>query len=177
MATANPTRTARLYRMVMPEHLCPYGLKARHLLVSQGFTVEDHHLASRQENEEFKAAHGVKTTPQVFIGEERIGGYDDLRRYFGRHVPEPGETSYGPVLAVFAAAASLALAASWVAFGSVLTMRAAEWFVAFSMVILAMLKLQDVEKFSTMFLGYDRSSTPSSGGCYSPPSSCFPSAC
>jgi glutaredoxin len=155
MATTTATKNARLYRMVMPGHLCPYGLKARHLLMSKGFAVEDHHLASRQETEDFKAAQGVKTTPQVFIGEERIGGYDDLRRYFGRHVPEPGETSYGPVLAVFAAAASLALAASWVAFGTVLTMRAAEWFVAFSMVILAMLKLQDVEKFSTMFLGYD----------------------
>src|SRR5690606_4305980 len=33
--------------------------------------------------------------------------------------------------------------------------RAAEWFVAFTMAILAMLKLQDIEQFSTMFLGYD----------------------
>ena len=32
---------------------------------------------------------------------------------------------------------------------------AAEWFVAFAMVILAMLKLQDVDRFATMFLGYD----------------------
>ena len=40
-------------------------------------------------------------------------------------------------------------------FGTVLTVRAAEWFIAFAMVILAMLKLQDVERFSTMFLNYD----------------------
>ena len=35
------------------------------------------------------------------------------------------------------------------------TVRAGEWFIGFSMVILAMLKLQDVESFSTMFLNYD----------------------
>lgn len=32
---------------------------------------------------------------------------------------------------------------------------AAEWFIAFSIAILAKLKLQDVEKFSSMFLNYD----------------------
>ena len=36
-----------------------------------------------------------------------------------------------------------------------LTIRAAEWFIAFSMVVLALLKLQNVETFSTMFLNYD----------------------
>jgi Methylamine utilisation protein MauE len=39
--------------------------------------------------------------------------------------------------------------------GTLLTVRAAEWFIAFSMCLLAMLKLQDVEQFSTMFLNYD----------------------
>ena len=34
-------------------------------------------------------------------------------------------------------------------------MRTAEWFIAFSMCVLALLKLQDVETFSSMFLGYD----------------------
>ena len=59
------------------------------------------------------------------------------------------------MLAVFAAAAALALAVSYAAFGTPLTVRAGEWFVAFAMVLLAMLKLQDVDKFATMFLGYD----------------------
>jgi hypothetical protein len=39
--------------------------------------------------------------------------------------------------------------------GNPFTMRAAAWFVSLSMVVLALLKLQDVEKFSTMFLNYD----------------------
>jgi hypothetical protein len=32
---------------------------------------------------------------------------------------------------------------------------AGEWFISLSMCVLALLKLQDVEKFSTMFLNYD----------------------
>jgi glutaredoxin len=147
--------TAVLYRMVMPKHLCPYGLKALDLLRREGFEVEDHHLTSRAETDAFKAEHGVKTTPQVFIRGERIGGYDDLRRHFGKAVRDPKALTYRPVLAVFAIALLMALAVSWAAFGSIAPVRAAEWFIAFSMAILAMLKLQDVEKFSSMFLGYD----------------------
>ena len=148
-------KRAVLYRMVMPEHTCPYGLKAKHLLESKGYAVEDHWLETREATDAFKAEHQVKTTPQTFVGGERVGGYDDLRRVLGLKVADPDATSYVPVLAVFAAAAALALAASQAAFHTPLTVRAAEWFVSFAMVLLAMLKLQDVEKFSTMFLNYD----------------------
>ena len=148
-------KTATLYRMVMPDHLCPYGLKSKHLLESRGYTVEDHWLTSRAETDAFKAGHGVKTTPQTFIEGRRIGGYDDLRRLFGKHVAQPDATSYKPVIAVFAMTALMALAASTAAFGSPFTLRAIEWFIAFSMCALAILKLQDVERFSTMFLNYD----------------------
>lgn len=149
----SPAKTAVLYRMVMPEHLCPYGLKALHLLKSKGYAVEDHWLETREATDAFKAEHGVKTTPQTFIDGQRIGGYDDLRRHFG--APDPKALTYTPVIAVFAVAALLALAVSQAAFGAPLTVRAGEWFVAFSMSLLAMLKLRDVETFSTMFLNYD----------------------
>jgi glutaredoxin len=149
------TKTAQIHRMVMPGHTCPYGLKAVDLLKREGFAVEDHWLTTRSETDAFKAEHGVKTTPQIFIGEERVGGYDDLRRRLGRQVAEAGATSYRPVIAVFAMTTVMALAASYAAFGSPLTARAVEWFIAFSMCVLAMLKLQDIETFSTMFLNYD----------------------
>jgi len=146
---------ATIYRMVMPEHVCPYGLKAVDLLKREGFEVDDHWLRTREETDAFKVEHEVKTTPQTFIAGQRIGGYDDLRRYFGKSVPDPKATSYRPVIAVFAIAAAMALAASWAAYDTLFTMRAGEWFVAMSMCLLAMLKLQDVERFSTMFLNYD----------------------
>ena len=148
-------RTATLYRMVMDEHTCPYGLKAKDLLRRQGFQVDDRWLTTREETEAFKAEHGVKTTPQTFIDGERIGGYDDLRRHFGKTVRDPKAVTYRPVVALFAITALMALAASHAAYGSIFTIRAAEWFIAFSMAALAMLKLQNVESFSTMFLNYD----------------------
>ena len=151
----SPTKTAVLHRMVMPKHLCPYGLKALHLLKSKGYAVEDHWLETREATDAFKAEHGVKTTPQVFIDGRRIGGYDDLRRHLGQKSRDPKALTYTPVIAVFAVAALMAVAASQAAFGTPLTVRAAEWFVAFSMSLLAMLKLRDVETFSTMFLNYD----------------------
>lgn len=149
------SKTATLHRMVMPSHTCPYGLKALDLLKRKGFTVDDRHLTTREATDAFKAEHCVKTTPQTFIDGVRVGGYDDLRRHFGLSVRAPGEVSYQPVLAVFATAALLAMAASYAAFGAPLTIRAGEWFIAFSMAILAMLKLQDIESFSSMFLNYD----------------------
>lgn len=148
-------KKAVLYRMVMPGHVCPFGLKAKHFLVSRGYDVDDHHLTSRDEVDAFKAKHAVATTPQVFIGGQRVGGFDDLKRFFGKPAPQTGTTSYIPVIALFSMTALAALALSTSVFGSPLTMHAAEWFIGLSMIVLAMLKLQDIEKFSSMFLNYD----------------------
>nr|WP_077146151.1 MauE/DoxX family redox-associated membrane protein [Sphingopyxis sp. KK2] len=148
-------KTAVLHRMVMPGHTCPYGLKAKYLLERRGYAVDDRWLTTRAEVDAFKAEHGVKTTPQTFIDGVRIGGHDDLRRHFGLKVADPDAVSYRPVIALFAMTALMAGAASHAAFGSALTMQAAEWFVSFSMVVLALLKLQDIASFSTMFLNYD----------------------
>lgn len=148
-------RTAVLHRMVTPEHTCPYGLKALDLLRRKGFEVEDHHLVSREQTDTFKAEHQVKTTPQTFIDGERVGGYDDLRRFFSLKVKDKDAVTYTPVIALFAMAAAMALATSWAVFGQLLTVAAAEWFVAFAMCLLALQKLKDVDAFATMFLNYD----------------------
>ena len=68
----------KLYRMSTPEHECPWGLKAVNLLNEKGIEFEDHKLRSKEETEAFKAKHNVQTTPQIFFGDERIGGYTDL---------------------------------------------------------------------------------------------------
>ncbi len=148
-------KAAVLYRMATPKHLCPFGLKSRWLLGRKGYQVEDHLLTNRAEQDAFKAEHDVKTTPQTFIDGERVGGYDDLRRRFGIAVKDPDATSYQPVAVVFIVAALLAVALTWATLGTLLTATTLRWFIAISMCILALLKLQDVEKFSTMFLGYD----------------------
>lgn len=149
------TKIATLYRMVMPDHLCPSGLKAKDRLEREGYAVDDRPLTSRAETDAFKAEHDVPTTPQIWIDGVRIGGYDALREHLGDDVLKKGDTTYRPVIALFAMAAAMAMAASWAVYGSVLTVRAGEWFVAFSMCLLALQKLKDVESFSTMFLNYD----------------------
>lgn len=153
--THTSPKTAILYRMVMDKHICPYGLQARALLRSKGYSVDDRWLTSREAVEAFKAEHGVKTTPQAFIDGRRIGGYDDLRRHFGLKVRDPKATTYTPVLVVFAVTAMMAMALSQAAYGNAFTLRAGEWFIGLSMMVLAMLKLQNIQGFATMFLNYD----------------------
>ena len=147
-------KTAVLHRMVMEKHTCPWGLRALYLLKSQGYTVDDRWLTTREQVDAFKAQQDVKTTPQTFIDGQRVGGYDDLRRFLGKPVKDKTKKTYTPVLVVFAVTALMAVAASH-AGGTLLTMRTPEWFVAFSMAALAMLKLRDLDGFATMFLGYD----------------------
>jgi glutaredoxin len=155
MPLDDTTKTASLHRMVMPDHLCPFGLKSKALLERHGFEVEDHWLETREQTDAFREKHGVDTTPQVWIDGERVGGYSELRAYFGHEEKGEDETSYQPVIAIFAVGFLMALAVSWAAQEAVLTLRTLEWFIAISMTLLGIQKLQDVESFSTMFLNYD----------------------
>lgn len=150
-------KVAKLHRMVMPEHICPYGIKSKWLLERQGFAVDDHHLKTRKDTDAFKNEHDVATTPQIYIEGVRIGGYDALRVHFGLDKPREArsDTSYRPVLVLFAMTFLMALGAAFVATEQWFSVRSAEWFVAFSMCGLAYLKLRDVESFSSMFLNYD----------------------
>jgi len=77
-------RTATLYRMVLPDHTCPFGVRAKQMLVEHGYEVEDNILRTREETDSFQAEHNVRTTPQVFIDGERIGGSDELQTYLAR---------------------------------------------------------------------------------------------
>lgn len=148
-------KQATLYRMVMPDHTCPYGLKARHLLRSKGYRVEDTHLTTKEATEAFKEKHGVSTTPQVVIEGKWVGGYDDLRRHFGYRVPGPDDTTYKPVIALFVVAFLLAFAIEFLTGLPISIATLLPNFIAVAMVLLALQKLKDVESFATMFLNYD----------------------
>lgn len=76
------TKKAILYRMELGTQVCPYGIMAKGLLEHNDYQVEEHILTTRPETDAFKEQHGVTTTPQTFIDGERIGGFDDLSRYF-----------------------------------------------------------------------------------------------
>jgi glutaredoxin len=150
--TSATGKTAVLYRMALPDHLCPSGQKARWLLDRQGFEVDDRLFRERQEVDAFKKQHDVPTTPQVWIEGERVGGYDALRRNLTGY--DPDATTYKPVIYLFAVAAATALMLS-IGFLGAITWQTLGWFISISMILLGMQKLRDIESFTTMFLNYD----------------------
>jgi len=148
------TQKAVLYRMSTPDHICPYGLKSKDLLERNDFEVDDRLLTSREETDVFKEKHGVETTPQTFINDERIGGYDDLREYFDLGPEQTEGTSYIPVVAIFASCFLLALAIAGRFEGGFFPLLL-ESFIALAMSVLAIMKLRDLTSFSNMFITYD----------------------
>lgn len=149
------SKTAELYRMKTQEHICPFGLKSLALLKREGYHVDDHTLKSREETDEFKQQHNVDTTPQTFIAGKRIGGYTELKKYFGKSVPDKNATTYKPVIAIFATTFLMALALSVSHFGAISIVWLLETFIAFSMCVLAIQKLRDLSAFSLQFITYD----------------------
>lgn len=149
------SKTATLYRMVTDKHICPYGLRSKDLLQREGFKVEDHKLKTKGETDQFKQKHGVKTTPQAFIDDKRIGGYDDLRDYFGKGEAGQTGTTYTPVIAIFAVAALLTIAFQYSVSGDYASIRTFMLFIAFSMTMLALQKLKDLYSFTNSFITYD----------------------
>lgn len=77
-------KTAKLTRMVLPDHECPFGLRAKQLLEEAGFEVEEHILRTRDEVDAYEAELGVDTTPQIFIDGMHVGGHRELERYLAQ---------------------------------------------------------------------------------------------
>ncbi|MET3726323.1 glutaredoxin domain-containing protein [Sphingomonas trueperi] len=75
---------ATLYRMVLPDHVCPFGVRARELLLERGYEIDDRVLRTRDEVEAVKDEFGVATTPVIFLGEERFDGADALAHALAR---------------------------------------------------------------------------------------------
>jgi len=73
-----------LYRMVLPDHVCPFGLLAKRMLEDSGRPFDDRVLTSREEVDAFKDEHSVATTPQIFVGGARIGGSEQLADFLER---------------------------------------------------------------------------------------------
>ncbi|MFN3926719.1 MAG: glutaredoxin family protein [Pseudanabaenaceae cyanobacterium] len=130
-------KTAVIYRL--PN--CPSGQKAVQLLQARQIPYQEVILATPEQVTAFKAQYQVNTTPQVFIDDQRIGGYESLRKYFQLQQ----EYSYTPVGAVFATAGLMALATSMGITG----------FMGYSLAMLASLKLMDINSFVESFAKYD----------------------
>jgi glutaredoxin len=141
---ATTTQPVKVYRMSLPDHECPWGIRAVNLLTERGIPFEDIKLRSQDAVDSFKAKYAVTTTPQIFFGEERVGGYTDLAERL-QVAAEKADYSYTPVIALFSTAGLMTLATSLGMVG----------FMGISLSMLASLKLMDLEAFTESFQKYD----------------------
>ena len=59
--------------------VCPYCIRAKHLLDRRGVPYEEVNLSRDFElRMRLSQQTGMRTVPMIFIGEQCIGGYDDL---------------------------------------------------------------------------------------------------
>jgi glutaredoxin 3 len=57
---------------------CPYCMRARQLLDQKGVVYTNIDASDSQVRSEMERLSGRHTVPQIWIGEEHIGGCDDL---------------------------------------------------------------------------------------------------
>ena len=150
----NKRKMAQLYRLVTKDHLCPFGIKAKYLLEKEGYEVEDNHLTSKAEADQIKKKFEVKTTPQVLINDQRIGGYTDLRDHFYGKNNGGKLSGYQPIMLIFATTLLMALMIT-LRFHDFSIESVIQTFLATSMCALGILKLRDIESFSNQFVTYD----------------------
>jgi glutaredoxin 3 len=58
---------------------CPYCVRAKDLLTRKGVPFEEINLDGKDDElAELRARTGLRTVPQIFIGEKMIGGFSEL---------------------------------------------------------------------------------------------------
>ena len=70
--------------LVYSSMLCPYCFAAKKLLKKLNLNFEEIMVDNdpKKKNQMIKLSKGRATVPQVFFGENHIGGYDDLKRFY-----------------------------------------------------------------------------------------------
>ena len=70
--------------LVYSSMLCPYCFAAKKLLKKLNLNFEEVLIDNdpKIKNQMIKLSNGRVTVPQVFFGENHIGGYDDLKRFY-----------------------------------------------------------------------------------------------
>jgi len=68
---------------VYTKSTCSYCVKAKQLLSSKSIEFLEKNIETQELRLELLARYPeVKTVPQIYLGDVRIGGYDDLVKYF-----------------------------------------------------------------------------------------------
>jgi len=63
---------------------CPYCDQARNLLKSKGYDIEERKIGDGYTKEELlEAVPTARTVPQIFLDEQYVGGFTELREHLG----------------------------------------------------------------------------------------------
>lgn len=69
--------------IVWSKHHCPYCDQAKALLKMKGVEIEERNINENWTKEQLlEAVSTARTVPQIFLDEEYIGGFQELKRYF-----------------------------------------------------------------------------------------------
>lgn len=72
--------------IVWSKNQCPYCDQAKALLKLKGIEFEERNVQTDWTKEQLlEAVPTARTVPQIFIDEELIGGFTELKNYFSRN--------------------------------------------------------------------------------------------
>ena len=64
---------------------CPYCIQAKALLTQKGIEIEERKIGHSWTKEQLlESVPTARTVPQIFLGEEYVGGFDDLKKRFDK---------------------------------------------------------------------------------------------
>lgn len=68
---------------IWSKDMCPYCDRAKALLKQKGIEFEERKIGGGWTKEQLlESVPSARTVPQIFLGENHIGGHDDLVKYF-----------------------------------------------------------------------------------------------
>lgn len=73
--------------IVWSKNGCPFCVQAKQLLENSGISYEERNIQEGTWTKEqlLEAVPGARTVPQIFLHNEYIGGFDELRSYYEQH--------------------------------------------------------------------------------------------
>ena len=74
---------------IWSKYHCPYCDQAKALLKQKGYEIEERKIGDGYTKEELlEAVPTARTVPQIFLGEEYVGGYDQLKAKFNKEAQQ-----------------------------------------------------------------------------------------
>ena len=68
--------------VVWSKDACPFCVQAKSLLASKGIEIEERNVSQDWTKEQLlEAVPTARTLPQIFLDEQYIGGFTDLRKH------------------------------------------------------------------------------------------------